>query len=121
MQSAPGSGIERARSLRANMTDAELRLWHRLRGKQIGGHRFRRQVPIGPYIVDFACVKARLVIEVDGGQHAAGAYLDAERTAWLQSRGYKVMRFWNTQVLQEMDGVLEAIYGALITPTLTRD
>ena len=119
MHSAPGSGKERARRLRANMTDAELRLWHRLRGKQIEGHRFRRQVPIGPYIVDFVCIRAMLVIEVDGGQHAVEAHLDAERTAWLESRGYRVIRFWNNEVLQEMDGVLETIYRALIPPTPT--
>jgi very-short-patch-repair endonuclease len=96
------------------MTDAELRLWHGLRGKQIQGHRFRRQVPIGNFFVDFACVKSKLIVEVDGSQHAVEAERDVARTAWLQSRGYRVIRFWNTDVLRELDGVLEAIRTALL-------
>jgi very-short-patch-repair endonuclease len=113
MYSASRSDIERARGLRSTMTDAEERLWMRLRGDQISGHRFRRQVPIGPYVLDFACRKARLAIEVDGGQHATASLEDDRRTAWLTSRGYRVLRFWNNQVLTETDAVLESIRTAL--------
>jgi very-short-patch-repair endonuclease len=95
------------------MTDTELRLWTRLRAEQIDGYRFRRQVPIGPYVVDFACLKARLVIEVDGGQHAQAKAQDDRRTAWLASQGFRVLRFWDNDVLLQTDGVLEAILGAL--------
>ena len=102
------------------MTDAEARLWMRLRGEQIDGLRFRRQVPMGPYVVDFACFKARLVIEVDGGQHAGRVEQDNRRTAWLIARGFRVLRFWDTEVLQETDGVLDGIRAAIVRPpTLT--
>lgn len=87
----------------------------RLRGEQIEGYRFRRQVPIGPYVVDFACLKAHLVIEVDGGQHAQAVERDDQRTAWLASRGFRVLRFWDNDVLLRTDGVLEAIRAALIS------
>ena len=113
MYSASRSDIERARGLRSTMTDAEERLWMRLRRDQIAGHRFRRQVPIGQYVVDFACRKARVVIEVDGSQHAASSMQDDRRTAWLASRGYRVLRFWDNQVLTETDEVLETIRAAL--------
>jgi very-short-patch-repair endonuclease len=113
MYSASRSDIDRARGLRSAMTDAEERLWTRLRGDQMAGHRFRRQVPIGPYVVDFACREARLAIEVDGSQHAAASLEDDQRTAWLTSRGYRVLRFWNNQVLTETDAVLESIRTAL--------
>jgi very-short-patch-repair endonuclease len=105
-----------ARQLRADMTDAERRLWWRLRGQQLGGHRFRRQVPLGPYIVDFACLAQRLVIELDGGQHDEQAEQDAVRTAWLEAQGYRVLRFWNPDVLGETDNVVEAIWLALARP-----
>jgi len=95
------------------MTDAELCLWKRLRAKQIDGYRFRRQVPIGPYIADFACLKAHLVIEVDGGQHAQTREQDDRRTALLASHGFRVLRFWDNDVLLETDGVLESICAAL--------
>jgi very-short-patch-repair endonuclease len=102
------------------MTDAELRLWMRLRCEQIDGYRFRRQFPIGPCIVDLVCLKARLVIEVDGGQHAQVVERDDRRSAWLASRGFKVLRFWNNDVLQETDGVVETIRSALAeTPSLS--
>jgi very-short-patch-repair endonuclease len=113
MHSASRSDVLRARRLRAQMTDAELRLWFRLRGNQIAGYRFRRQVPMGPHIVDLVCLKARLVIEVDGGQHAENVARDDQRTAWLESRGFRVLRFWNTDVLQRTEGVLESIHAAL--------
>ena len=102
----------RARHLRKNLTDAERALWHILR-RQSSGFRFRRQAPIGPYIVDFVCFEKRLVIEVDGGQHAQLVDYDAARTAWLENEGFKVIRFWNNQVLEEMDAVRDAVWMAL--------
>jgi len=106
----------RARQLRKNPTDAERRLWARLRYRQVDGFRFRRQVPIGPFIADFACLERRLLIEVDGGQHAVDPASDAERTRWLESRGYRVLRFWNHDVLRNTEGVLVAIGLALSGP-----
>lgn len=94
------------------MTDAERLLWSKLRRKQMHGHMFRHQAPIGPYIVDFACLTIKLVIEVDGGQHNINKAADEKRTAWLESQGYRVMRFWNNEVLQNLEGVLEAIWLA---------
>jgi adenine-specific DNA-methyltransferase len=99
--------------LRASMTDAEKKLWRHLRAEQLDGHHFRKQVPIGPYITDFACLKAHLVIELDGGQHDEGAAKDARRTRWLNAEGYRVIRFWNNDVLQNTEGVLELIKQAL--------
>ena len=101
------------------MTDAELRLWLRLRCEQIERFRFRRQIPIGPYIVDFVCFKAKLVVEVDGGQHATVTAEDARRTRWLESQGFRVLRFWNSEVLAELDSVLEEIGKTLADPSLT--
>ncbi len=113
------SELQRGRELRAQMTDAEVHLWMRLRGKQIHGHYFRRQVPIGSYVADFVCVKAHLIIEVDGSEHLSAAKWDQKRTAWLQSRGYRVLRFWDNDVLQGTQSVLESIRIALQTaPTL---
>jgi very-short-patch-repair endonuclease len=106
---------ENARQLRINMTDAERRLWRHLRLQQLDGRRFRRQVPIGPYVVDFACLEAKLLIEVDGGQHAEALHYDAARTAWLEARGYQVLRFWNNDVLSNTDGVLSLIRETLLT------
>ncbi len=107
-----GAKLKYARTLRARMTDAERLLWSRFRRRQVLGHRFRRQVPIGPYIVDFLCVELRVVIEVDGGQHAESAD-DARRDSWLASNGYRVLRYWNNDVLQRTDEVLAAILDAL--------
>ena len=104
---------ERARKLRLQMTDAERALWWRLRGKQLVRYRFRRQVPIGRYIVDFACLAERLVIELDGGHHAENRRYDAVRGAWLAERGHRVLRFWNPDVLAETDAVVETIWLAL--------
>ena len=107
-----------ARQLRSNMTDAEQRLWHHLRRKQVHGVQFYRQRPMGPYIVDFYAPAATLVIEVDGGQHfdEAGQVVDAERDAWLRSKGLRVLRFDNRQVLIETQGVLEVISHAVQSP-----
>jgi very-short-patch-repair endonuclease len=89
------------------------RLWSYLRRKQLDGFRFRRQQPIGPYIVDFFCPAVKLIIEVDGGQHAVNEKADASRTHWLEERGYRVARFWNNEVLANTDGVIWAILEAL--------
>src|SRR5258708_34121866 len=102
----------RARALRTPPTDPEIRLWSRLRGKQLEGFRFRRQQPIGPYIVDFLCPAAKLVIEVDGGQHATDEQRDAARSGWLEERGYRVLRFCNNDVLANTDGVILAALAA---------
>ena len=103
-----------ARGLRGNMTDAELYLWRYLRQRQIGGNRFRRQHPIGPYIADFACIEQRLVIEVDGGQHA-DSESDRRRGDHLKTAGYCVIRFWNNDVLGNIEGVIAEISVALET------
>ena len=96
----------RAQTLRGNPTEAEKALWHHLRRRQLDGYRFRRQQPIGPFVADFFCPETRLVVEVDGGQHAVRANEDSERTAWLESRGYRVVRYWNNEVLGNIEGVL---------------
>ena len=108
--------IAKARQLRGNPTDAERALWSILRRRQVSGYKFRRQAPIGNYIVDFVCFELRLVIEVDGGHHVESAGYDAARTAWLEGEGFRVIRFWNNQVLQEMEGVREAIFLAVQQP-----
>ena len=102
-----------ARELRSKATAAEIRLWSRLRRKQLHGFRFRRQQPIGPFIVDFFCPEAKLVVEVDGGQHNVEEEKDAKRTRWLEERGYRVVRFWNNDVLSNTDGVVLAVLEAL--------
>ncbi|HEX3953741.1 MAG TPA: endonuclease domain-containing protein [Stellaceae bacterium] len=122
---------KQVRRLRGNATDVERRLWQSLRYRQLGA-RFRRQYPIPPYIVDFACVEARLVIEADGGQHNSQSG-NEERDAFLRRAGWRVLRFWNNDILQNREGVLQIIAAALIdrspeptesllapTPTLPR-
>ena len=106
--------LSRARELRRALTPAERKLWSALRGKQLYGLKFRRQHPLPPYIVDFYCHEKRLIVELDGGQHnevARTAY-DLERTAWLQGKGLRVIRFWNYEVETNLVGVLEAIARA---------
>lgn len=103
----------RARDLRQNPTDAERKLWAHLRLRQVHGHKFRRQRPIGPYIVDFVCLEERLVIEVDGSQHLERALLDARRDDYLESLGFRVLRFWDNQVLNERDAIIEVIAQVL--------
>jgi len=102
---------ERAGDLRRIMSDAERRLWAALRARQLDGLRFRRQHPIGSYIADFACLEKRLVVEVDGSQHAepTQAAHDTRRTRWLESEGYRVVRVWTNEVLENLDGVTEQI------------
>jgi len=103
---------QNARRLRQNMTDAERALWRLLRQRQIKGLRFRRQVPIDHYIVDFACLEVRLVVEVDGGQHS-DSEADRKRDSNLHSQGFRVLRFWNNDVLSNPDGVCRTIIDAL--------
>ena len=104
----------RAKQLRDHMTDAERKLWRALRSRSIGP-KFRRQVPLGPYIVDFICFQSKLIVEVDGGQHAASAR-DAVRDRYFVERGYRVMRFWNNDVLRNLEGVLTAIVDSDPSP-----
>ena len=105
--------IRIARRLRVNQTDAETVLWNRIRNRQIAGHKFARQVPIVGYICDFVCRERRLVIEVDGGQHNESA-ADAIRDLRLSEEGYRVLRFWNNDVLRNLEGVLIAIQTELL-------
>ena len=100
---------ERARALRNTATDAERRLWHYLRREQLAGWKFPRQYPIAGFIVDFVCVPARLVVELDGGQHAEALVYDARRARSIEADGYRVVRFWNDEVLLHVDSVLEEI------------
>ena len=99
---------DRARAMRAEPTEAERRLWRLLRDRRFNGFKFRRQEQLGPYIVDFVCFEKKLVVEADGGQHADSAY-DAKRDAWLTSRGFTVLRFWNDEVLRNPRAVQHAI------------
>lgn len=105
-----------AKSLRQNMTDAEGLLWRHLRAHRLDGHKFRRQQPIGAYVVDFVHFGARLVVEADGGQHNASER-DGLRDAWLQRQGFRVLRFWNHDVLQSTDTVLAEIWRAVVEAT----
>jgi very-short-patch-repair endonuclease len=102
-----------ARGLRRRQTDAERRLWARLRDRRLLGAKFTRQTPIGPYIADFCCREMKLIVELDGGQHAARVAHDAGRTAFLQALGYRVLRFWDNEALANTDGVLQRVAEAL--------
>jgi very-short-patch-repair endonuclease len=104
-----------ARVLRRNQTDAEKNLWSRLRNSRLDGAKFRRQQPIGNYIVDFISFEKKLIVEVDGGQHNDSPKRadDIQRTIYLESRGYRVIRFWNSDVLENIDGVLSRIEESL--------
>jgi very-short-patch-repair endonuclease len=108
-----------ARGLRRRQTDAERRVWARLRDRRLLGVKFARQVPIGAYVVDFCCRERRLIVELDGGQHAMRADYDAGRTAFLEGLGYRLLRFWDNDALGNTDGVLQRITEAL-SPTYTR-
>lgn len=103
------SRVRTARRLRRDQTDAERALWFRLRDRRLCGLKFRRQVPIDRYVVDFCCETTRLIIELDGGQHVTRGAEDARRTAALEACGYLALRFWNNEVLRNIDGVLQAI------------
>ncbi|HSO84281.1 MAG TPA: endonuclease domain-containing protein [Thiocapsa sp.] len=104
-----------AKTLRQAMTDAEQLLWRHLRAHRLDGQKFRRQQPIGPYIVDFVHFGGRLIVEADGGQHN-GRDRDSERDVWLGEQGFRVMRFWNNDILQNPEGVLSSILAALELP-----
>jgi len=104
---------QRSRELRKNLTDAEQKIWHKLRNKQIHGNKFRRQFILGNYIVDFICLDKRLIIEVNGGQHMENVNYDSQRDEWLKKQNFKVLRFWNNQVLNEIDSILEVIVNNL--------
>ncbi len=105
----------RAKKLRRGSTDAERRLWREVRNRRLGGHKFRRQQPLRQYIVDFVCFERKLIVELDGGQHNDRiAYdYDSERTAWLESQGFRVLRLWNNQVMREIEEVNATIANAL--------
>ncbi len=113
---------DKARALRAQMTDAETLMWQQLRGRRFQGFKFRRQRPLGPYILDFVCLEAGLVIEIDGGQHAEQLAYDQARTALIESHQLTVIRFWNHEVMNDTAAVLENIWQTLQTlpPALSR-
>ena len=113
---------DKARELRERMTEAEGVLWQHLRGRRFQDFKFRRQRPLGPYILDFVCLQAGLVIEIDGGQHVQQQTYDQARTALIESQGLTVIRFWNHDVLNETPAVLETVWQALqtLTPALSR-
>ena len=104
---------QRAKHLRSQSTDSERHLWYYLRAKRLG-FKFKRQVPMGAFIVDFVCLEKRLIIELDGGQHLDNEHYDTKRTAWLNMQGFRVLRFWNNDVLQQTTAVLEVILRALV-------
>ncbi len=108
--------IVRARQLRSKQTSAETVLWDTLRGRRLGGHRFRRQHPIGPYVVDFACLEEKLVVEVDGDSHVDST-MDPRRDNELASRGFRIVRVWNSEVYEDLDGVIEMIFAELFPPS----
>ncbi|HEV7717876.1 MAG TPA: endonuclease domain-containing protein [Arsenicitalea sp.] len=108
----PQAKTGRARTLRKDGTDPQNRLWYFLRNRSLGGFKFARQVPVGPYFADFACREASLIVELDGGQHAESDR-DRRRTAFLNSQGYSVLRFWNSEMFENRDGVLQSILATL--------
>lgn len=114
----PKSKTKVAKHLRKNETDAERLIWSKLRAGQVNNLKFRRQQPIGPYIVDFACLDKKLIVEIDGGQHNEDT-VDKERDSWLTRDGYLILRFWNNDVFQNTNGVMETIREASVTPPLS--
>lgn len=108
---------DRARRLRREQTDAEKSLWQAIRSRQLSGFKFRRQHPVGCYITDFCCVKCKLIIELDGGQHALETDADNRRSHFLSQHGYHVLRFWNHEVLTNLEGVLQRILEAAQRPS----
>ena len=117
MKAYSARGLGLARQLRKSWTDAELRLWYLLRNRGLGKNKFRRQHPVGPYVVDFVCLEKKLVIEVDGSQHIDRFEQDKRRTAYLEARGFRVMRFWDNDVLKQTDGVMQVIFDSLTGPS----
>ena len=111
---------ELARELRKKMTDTERLLWSKRRGKQFSGFKFRKQALIGRFIVDFVCFDRKVVVGLDGGQHVVSVEGDKRRSEWLRSQGFRVLRFWNPEVVEDADMVMEALWPALqMPPTLT--
>ena len=106
-----------ARRMRHEPTDAEHKFWLAVRARRFCGYKFKRQYPVGPYIVDFVCLDHHLIVELDGGQHAEHVAYDAERTAYLGSRGFRVLRYWNDEFLRTPDVILEDIWRVLNTPS----
>ena len=104
--------LPHARELRKNATDCERHLWLHLRGHRLADFKFRRQQPLGPYIVDFVCFETRCIVEADGGQHSEQAEYDNRRDDWLRSQGFTVLRFWNNDILNNIEGILEVIWKA---------
>ncbi|KZR31709.1 endonuclease domain-containing protein [Enterobacter cloacae] len=105
--------MEKSKQLRKQMTPEELRLWYLLRGRRFFGYKFRRQMPVGPYIVDFACFKAKLIVELDGGQHQDKEAYDSRRTEFLNANGWEVVRFWNHEFRANEEELLMAILQRL--------
>ncbi len=106
-----------ARRLRSTSTDVERALWERLRARRLKGLKFRRQFPLSGYVADFVCIEAKLIIELDGGQHAERLAQDAHRTSVLEKSGFRVLRFWDNDVLKELEAVLDEILRAVEVPT----
>ena len=102
-----------ARKLRRSITDAEREIWHHLRNRSLMGCKFRRQHPVGRHVVDFACLERRLVVELDGGQHAGRLPEDAARTKAIETMGFRILRFWNNDVFEQQEAVLAVIHDAL--------
>ncbi|MHB2169304.1 endonuclease domain-containing protein [Alsobacter sp. R-9] len=112
MANRPSLATSRARALRRTMTDTERRLWHRLRDRRLAGFKFVRQEPVAGFIADFCCREARLIVEADGSQHAESTR-DLHRDAALRRAGFRVLRFWNHEILHETDAVIDTIFAAL--------
>jgi very-short-patch-repair endonuclease len=112
MRGPDRKNTDRVRQLRRNSTDAEMKLWFAVRDRRLAGFKFVRQKPIGPYVVDFLCRDRKVIVEVDGGQHAESKG-DQVRDAYLASEGYHILRFWNSDVLGNIDGVLQTILASL--------
>ena len=106
-----------ARAMRHESTDAETKFWSAVRGRRFGGYKFKRQYPIGPYIADFVCLEHRLIVELDGGQHALRQDYDTERTAYLEAQGFRVLRYWNHEFLPDPDVILDKVLRALNAPS----
>jgi very-short-patch-repair endonuclease len=105
--------LKNAKALRRNLTEAEQKLWYHLRAHRLMGRKFKRQKPLGRYVVDFVCLDEKLIVELDGGQHMENREYDHERDAWLRGQGYTVLHFWNNELLNETESVLERIRIAL--------
>jgi very-short-patch-repair endonuclease len=105
--------LDRARELRKNLTDVERLAWRKLRSRRFAGYKFRRQMPVGRYIVDFVCLERKLIVELDGGQHNEQVDYDQARTEWLKSQGFEVLRFWNHEVFEDWGAIEEVIWGRL--------